>query len=96
MSKEDLIGGDDNVDNSTPPVDNTPETNEISIEYPENFPQEFQGNATIMKFVDKESNKIDYGKALSSLIHAQKLVGADKIMLPSKTATEDDWKKCIS
>ena len=92
MSKEDLIGGSP----ATPPENKTPANTEegsgINIEYPENFPEEFHGNPTILKFADKETGKINYGNALSSLIHAQKLVGADKIMLPSKTATEDDWK----
>lgn len=91
-TKQDLIGGDQNppATNETPPPT---EDKGIQIEYPENFPEEFRDSPTIQKFVDKETGKINYGNALSSLVHAQKLVGSDKIMIPSKTATEDDWNQ---
>ena len=35
----------------------------------------------------------DISTLAKSYVHAQKLIGADKIPVPSKHATEDDWKK---
>merc|ERR1712196_598310 len=36
------------------------------------------------------------GSLAKSYIHAQKLVGADKIPVPNKHATEDDWNAVYS
>lgn len=38
----------------------------------------------------------DVSTLAKSYVHAQKLIGADKIPVPSKHATEEDWKKVYS
>lgn len=38
----------------------------------------------------------DISTLAKSYVHAQKLIGADKIPVPSKHATDDDWKKVYS
>ena len=49
---------------------------------PENFREE--------KALDNFNNMEDFVK---SYLHAQKLVGADKIPVPNKHATEEDWNE---
>lgn len=49
---------------------------------PDNFKEE--------KALDNFNNMEDFVK---SYLHAQKLVGADKIPVPNKHATEDDWNE---
>lgn len=49
------------------------------------LPPELQEDASLKSIADVSA-------LAKSYIHAQKLVGADKIPLPGKHATEDDWK----
>jgi len=49
------------------------------------LPKELQEDATLKKFNDVQG-------LAQSYINAQKLIGADKIAIPSKHATEEDWK----
>ena len=98
MNRADLIGGGggappaDTPPADTPPAD-TPPADGPQVNYPENFPKEYHDNPTIMKFLDKESGNFDLGKVLLSNIHAQKLVGADKILKPSDATTPEEWDK---
>lgn len=49
------------------------------------LPQELQEDATLKKFTDVST-------LAKSYINAQKLLGADKIPVPSQHATEEDWQ----
>lgn len=49
------------------------------------LPKELQEDASIKGFTSLPA-------LVKSYVHAQKLIGADKIPVPSKHATEDDWK----
>ena len=73
------------------PVEPAPGAPIDSIKYPESFPEEFHGNPNVMKFWDKESKDFNYGNMMTSLIHAQKLVGGDKILVPGKDSTPEEW-----
>lgn len=53
------------------------------------LPKELQEDATIKKFADVQG-------LAQSYINAQRLIGADKIAIPSKHATEEDWKQVYS
>lgn len=100
MAREDLIGGGTGAPppetppeggTGTPPPATPPEGGGIEIKYPETFPKEFHGNPTIMKHINQETGDINYGNVMSSLIHAQKLVGADKIIKPTDSTSEQEW-----
>ena len=62
----------------------TEQTKEVNFKdlIPENFREE--------KALDNFNNMEDFVK---SYLHAQKLVGADKIPVPNKHATEEDWNE---
>jgi len=49
------------------------------------IPDEYRGEKSL-------SNFRDMGDFVKSYLSAQKIVGADKIPVPNKFATEDDWK----
>ena len=57
---------------------------EQSVEFKTLIPQEYQEEKSLQNF----SNMNDFVK---SYLHSQKLVGADKIPLPNKLATKEDW-----
>ena len=86
----DLVGG------STPPDTTTTTTTTTTppadgITYPENFPAEFHGNNTVDRFYNKETKEFDYGGIMTSLMHAQKMVGGNKLLVPTKDSTPDEW-----
>lgn len=62
-----------------------------AITYPESFPEEFHGNDAVTKFYDQDKKEFNYGNMMTSLIHAQKLVGGDKILAPNKDSSPEDW-----
>ena len=68
-------------DTATTEVVENQETNFKNL-IPENFREE--------KALDNFNNMEDFVK---SYLHAQKLVGADKIPVPNKHATEEDWNE---
>ena len=57
--------------------------------FKELIPDEYKDNKALANF----NNMNDFVK---SYINAQKIVGADKIPVPNKYATEDDWKSVFS
>ena len=63
------------------PLNNTPETN---TDWKASLSDELRADKSL-------ENIKDVSSLAKSYIHAQKLVGADKIPVPNKHATEDDW-----
>ena len=61
-------------------------TQPVQVDWKESLPDELKAEKTL------ESIK-DIPSLAKSYIHAQKLVGADKIPVPNKHATEEDWNK---
>jgi len=66
---------------------------EQTTEQPQNFldslPEDLRGEPSLQNF-----NNV--GDMAKSLVHSQKLVGADKIAIPGKHATEEDWQQVYS
>ena len=63
------------------PLNNTPETN---TDWKAGLSDELRADKSL-------ENIKDISSLAKSYIHAQKLVGADKIPVPNKHATEQDW-----
>ena len=68
------------------PLNNTPETN---TDWKAGLSDELRADKSL-------ENIKDISSLAKSYIHAQKLVGADKIPVPNKHATEDDWNAVYS
>jgi len=64
------------------PTNNTPE---VSTDWKASLSDEVRADKSLENINDIES-------LAKSYVHAQKMVGADKIPVPNKFATEDDWK----
>jgi len=64
------------------PTNNTPE---VSTDWKANLSDEIRADKSLENINDIES-------LAKSYVHAQRMVGADKIQVPNKFATEDDWK----
>lgn len=87
-----IIGGTPNpAPSPAPGTTPEPTPGAPEIKYPESFPAEFHGNPNVMKFYDKDKNDFNYGNMMTSLIHAQKLVGGDKILVPGKDSSPEEW-----
>ena len=61
-------------------------TYRVKINFKDLIPEDFKAE----KALDNFNNMEDFVK---SYLHAQKLVGADKIPVPNKHATEEDWNE---
>ena len=85
----------DGAGNTTPNSTSGDTTNDggVQVKYPEGLAEEFHGNPILDSFVNKETGDFNTGAALQSLIHAQKMIGGDKISLPSKDAGQEEWSQ---
>mgnify|MGYP001287459201 CR=1 FL=1 len=75
---------------STEVVQNNTATTEVVENQEVNFKDLIPENFREEKALDNFNNMEDFVK---SYLHAQKLVGADKIPVPNKHATDEDWNE---
>lgn len=80
---------------STPQQAQTPEATSAPVDnilYPDGFDETLKGHDSIKKFVD-EKGVINNANVLKSYIHAQNLIGKDKIPVPNEHYTEENWNE---
>lgn len=78
----------------TPPAADTtqatPAVAPVTITFPENWkdslPDDIKGDPSITSIMDIPS-------LAKSYVHGQKMIGRDKLIIPDKFATDDDWAK---
>ena len=66
-------------------LDQSQPTQEQQVDFQSLIPEDYKEEKSLQNF----SNMNDFVK---SYLHSQKLVGADKIPVPNKMATDEDWK----
>jgi len=66
-------------------LDQSQPSQEQQVDFQSLIPESYREEKSLQNF----SNMDDFVK---SYLHSQKLVGADKIPVPNKMATDDDWK----
>ena len=71
----------------TPVVAEQPKEN--TVDFKSLIPESFKEEKSLENFDNMED-------LLKSYLHAQKMVGADKIPVPNKFATDEDWKEVFS
>jgi len=71
-------GGDANS-NNTP-----------KVSYPSDLDETYHGNPTLLKYVDKEG-QFRQGEVMKALIHASSQIGKEKMLVPNKDFTDDQW-----
>lgn len=64
------------------------------IEFPEGFDESLKGEPSLRLFV--KDGKFDYANVLKSYVNAQKMIGKEKVVLPGKNATDEDWNNFYS
>lgn len=73
----------------TPPAPNTGAALTLPDKWYDKLPDEFKGEESLKSITD-------FNGLIKSYVHAQKMVGAEKIPVPGKHATDDDWKNVYS
>lgn len=63
---------------------------DIKYNYPEGLDDSYHGNATLLKYADKEGN-FNNAEIAKALIHASSTLGADKMVVPNKNFTSEQW-----
>lgn len=88
---ESLLGGNSSpaLEQSTAPIAETP-AQPVSVVIPENWkealPEDLKADPSLSSIMDIQS-------LAKSYIHGQKMIGRDKIVIPDKFATDEDWSK---
>jgi hypothetical protein len=57
--------------------------------FPDGLDDEIKNDPSLKVFIN--DNKLDTANLLKSYVHAQKKIGADKVTIPSKNATDEEW-----
>ena len=65
-------------------VSETPEVTQSVADWRDSIPEEIRGHSSL-------EHINDIGALAKSYVHAQQMVGADKVALPGKSATADEW-----
>ncbi len=60
------------------------------VSFPDGLSQEIMDDPSLKVFIG-EDNKINYGNLMKSYVNAQKMVGADKTIIPGENSSEQDW-----
>ena len=66
------------------PTEAAPATSETTSDWRQAIPEDLRNDPSLAAFKDP-------GQLAKSYVHAQKAIGADKIVIPGKYATEQDW-----
>jgi len=85
-----LLGGSDGG-NAAPPASqngNPPTTQTPAVDWKASLPEDLRSEPSLQSIKE-------IGDLAKSYIHAQKMVGKDKIVVPDKFATPDDWRKNV-
>lgn len=88
---ESLLGGNSSSQPAQPaaPIAETP-AQPVSVVIPENWkealPEDLKTDPSLSSIMDIQS-------LAKSYIHGQKMIGRDKIVIPDKFATDEDWSK---
>ena len=64
----------------------------INYAYPDGFDEKLKGDASLIKFADEKGN-FNVAGIMKSYVHAQGMMGKDKIGLPDETWTDDQYSE---
>jgi len=72
-------------------TDGSNNTNNSNTIFPDGLEDDIVNDPSLKVFVS--DNKLDMANLIKSYVHAQKKMGADKIVLPGKNADEKEWEQ---
>ena len=73
----------------TATVNNEQPTTQTEPSFIDSLPEDIRGESSLQNFTDA-------GQLAKSYIHAQRMVGADKMPVPTNNFTDDDWKETFT
>lgn len=63
---------------------------QLQVEWPEGLEDTYRNEPVLKPYVDTEG-KFNINGALKSLVHAQKNIGRDRVLIPGSEAPREDW-----
>ena len=87
-----FMGGESEPAPSEGGGDPANEGGDVTYKYPSGLDESYHGNKTLMKYADKEGN-FNQAEIAKALIHATSAIGSDKMIVPNKNFTEDQWRE---
>ena len=70
-------------------TESQPETQEQQPHLSDSLPEDLRNEPSL-------KNLTDAGSLAKSFVHAQRMIGADKVALPGKSATDEEWRGVYS
>lgn len=64
-------------------------TTEPTVKFPEGVDEEITKDPSLQVFI--KDGEINYANMMKSYVHAQRQMGADKVVIPGKNASDEDW-----
>jgi hypothetical protein len=64
----------------------------VQYSYPEGLDSSYHGNATLLKYANDEG-QFNQAEIMKALIHANTAIGSEKIAVPNKNFTEEQWRE---
>ena len=74
--------------NETIPEDSGPQTEEQPVGFLDSLPEDLRSEPSLQNFTDA-------GGLAKSYVHAQRMIGADKLAIPGSSATDDEWRAAM-
>jgi hypothetical protein len=92
-----LLGNTGTVHPSAPPSPASAPPKKIDnvfggadVQWPEGTPDEIKTELSLKPYIGPDG-KVNVGNALKSLVHSQKTMGKDRIVMPHQDSTESEW-----
>lgn len=63
-----------------------------TYQYPQGLDESYYGNPTLLRYAN-EDGSFDQAKIFKDLIHSKSMIGTDKIAVPNKNFTEEQWRE---
>ena len=65
----------------------------VQYQYPSGLDETYHGAPTLLKYANKETGEVNQAEGFKALVHAQSAIGAEKIAVPTKNFTEEQWRE---
>lgn len=89
-------GGSEDPPKDDPPSDDPPKddppSDEPDLKWPEGLEDDYKGRGDLKRFAN-EDGSFNVAKLMKSFVHANQNISADKIAIPTKHATDEQWRE---
>lgn len=87
-------GGNDDPPKDDPPKDDPPKDDPpgVQFQWPEGLDDHYRDHVGLQSFAN-DKGEFDLGKLMKSWVHTKSAVGTDKIPVPTKHFTDEQWRE---